>query len=120
MIAIVKAAEMLDFIETPDHLVVVTAKGNAFVAASGEPRKALWREQLLTLRLFHAVYDVIQRSPEKAIDRDVVLEMIVTRMPYENYERVFSTFVRWARFGDLFSYDETVQRISLGPQPLTE
>ena len=49
------------------------------------------------------------------IDRDFVLETIVTRMPYENYEKIFNTFIRWARFGDLFAYDETVQRISLGP-----
>ena len=82
-----------------------------------EQRKALWREQLLTLRLFHDVHEVIQRTSDHVIDRDFVLETIVTRMPYENYEKVFSTFVRWARFGDLFAYDETVQVISPGPQP---
>ena len=37
-------------------------------------------------------------------------------MPYENYEKIFNTFIRWARFGELFAYDETVQRIALGPQ----
>ena len=59
---------------------------------------------------------MIQSNPEHAIDRDFILETIVTRMPYENYERMFNTFIRWARFGDLFAYDETVQRITLGPQ----
>ena len=34
-------------------------------------------------------------------------------MPYENYEHIFNTFVRWSRFGELFHYDETVQRITL-------
>ena len=34
-------------------------------------------------------------------------------MPYENYEKVFNTFIRWARFGGLFAYDEATQRISL-------
>ena len=85
-----------------------------------EQRKALWREQLLTLRLFHDVHELIQRSPDHVIDRDFVLETIVTRMPYENYEKVFSTFIRWSRFGDLFAYDETVQVISLGPQATAE
>ena len=59
-------------------------------------------------------YDLLQREPDHAIDRDFVLETIVTRMPYENYEKIFNTFIRWARFGDLFAYDETVQQISLG------
>jgi len=34
-------------------------------------------------------------------------------MPQENYEKVFNTFIRWARFGDLFAYDETMEKISL-------
>jgi hypothetical protein len=34
-------------------------------------------------------------------------------MPHENYEQVFTTFIRWARFGDLFSYNETTNMISL-------
>jgi hypothetical protein len=28
------------------------------------------------------------------------------RMPNENYEAMFQAFVGWARFGELFSYDE--------------
>jgi NitT/TauT family transport system ATP-binding protein len=120
IIAIVKAAEMLDFLETPGQMVVLTAMGKALAKAGPEARKALWRGQLLTLRLFHTVYEVIQRSPDHVIDRDFVLETIVTRMPYENYEKVFSTFIRWARFGELFAYDEAVQMLSLGPQPPRE
>ena len=116
VIAEVKAAEMLGFIETPGQMVVLEPKGKSFVEASLGGRKALWREQLLTLRLFRDVYDLIQAHPEHVIDRDFILETIVTRMPYENYEKIFNTFIRWARFGGLFVYDETVQRISLGPQ----
>jgi hypothetical protein len=47
----------------------------------------------------------------KEVDRGFVLETIVTRMPYENYEKVFNTFVRWGRFGDMFTYDEATQRL---------
>jgi hypothetical protein len=35
------------------------------------------------------------------------------RLPHENFERVFQTFIRWARFGELFAYDETTHRVSL-------
>lgn len=48
------------------------------------------------------------------MERDFVLETIIMRMPQENYETVFSTFIRWARFGSLFSYDEATGLISLG------
>jgi hypothetical protein len=34
-------------------------------------------------------------------------------MPQENYEKTSNTSIRWARFGDLFAYDEDTQTISL-------
>jgi len=117
VINIVKAGEMLDFVDTPKELVVLTATGNRFLAASAGERKVIWREQLLSLRLFQEIHEVAQRQPERAIDRDFVLETIVTRMPYENYEKIFQTLVRWARFGELFSYDEAAQRLVLTTEP---
>lgn len=113
IVVVVKAAEMLDFVETPGHLAVLTSRGKAFVTATSDDRAALWREQLLRLRLFRDVFDALERHPDHAIDRDFVLETIVTRMPYENYERVFNTFIRWSRFGALFAYDERTQRLAL-------
>jgi len=116
VINVVKAAEMLGFIDTPGQMVVLTPKGSRFVEAAPQERKVLWRQQLLTLRLFREVYEVIERQPDHAIDREFVLETIVTRMPYENYEKVFNTFVRWARFGELLTYDEANQRITVTSQ----
>jgi hypothetical protein len=112
VIAVVKAAEMLDLVETPGQLVVLTSLGTRFAEASPEERQSLWRERLLTLRLFGDLYEALRRQPDHTLDRDFVLETIVTRMPYENYEKVFNTLVRWARFGGLFSYNEQSQRLS--------
>jgi cobalt-zinc-cadmium resistance protein CzcA len=113
VVFIVKAAELLGFASTPLHMVVLMPEGKRFVEATPEQRKTLWRERLLTLRLFREVHELLQRQPERAVDSDFVLETIVMCMPYENYERVFNTFIRWARFGGLFAYDETTQRIAL-------
>ncbi len=55
-------------------------------------------------------------STGRHIHREFVLETIITRMPYENYERVFNTFIRWSRFGGLFDYDEAEQRLGLDPE----
>jgi cobalt-zinc-cadmium resistance protein CzcA len=109
----VKAGELLGFVETPGSLVVLTETGKKFVEAKAEDRKTIWRDQILTLGLFREVYDVLLRQPDRAVDSDFVLETIVTRMPHENYEKVFHTLVRWAHFGDLFEYDATAQRITL-------
>jgi cobalt-zinc-cadmium resistance protein CzcA len=113
VVYIVKAGEMLELVDTALHMVVLTAKGKQFIEAGPEERKELWRRQLLKLSLFREVYDVLDRQPSHSVDSDFVLETIVTRMPYENYEKVFQTFIRWARFGELFVYDEGTQRLSL-------
>jgi cobalt-zinc-cadmium resistance protein CzcA len=116
VIAVVKAGEMLGLLETPGERVLLTRRGREFAAASPDARLDMWREQLLTLRLFHDVYEALRRQPDRSVDRDFVLETIITRLPYEDYQRTFTTFIRWARFGALFAYDEVNQRLSLpGP-----
>jgi len=47
LIAVVKAAEMLNFVDTPKSTVILEALGKRFVQASAEDRKAIWRDQLL-------------------------------------------------------------------------
>ncbi len=113
MISVVKAAEMLDFVDTPRRQVVLESDGLRFVRATPEQRKPMWREHLLRLRLFRDLHDVLKRQPGHAIDMMFVLETVVMNMPQENYEKVFETLIRWARYGDLFAYDESTQTVSL-------
>jgi NitT/TauT family transport system ATP-binding protein len=112
-ISVVKAAELLDFVDTPKRMVVFEPEGRRFVKAGPEERKAIWREHLLKLRLFRDLYDLLQRQPRHEIEREFVLETLVMTMPQENYERTFQTFIRWARYGDLFAYDDQTEMISL-------
>ena len=109
VINIVKAGEMLDFLDTPKRLVVLTPEGERFVKATPFERKSIWREQLLKLRLFQEVRAMIGRDGE--VSRDAVLEMIHRVMPHESYERAFVTLVHWSRFGDLFAYDEASEML---------
>jgi NitT/TauT family transport system ATP-binding protein len=111
MMAIVKAAEMLNFVDTPKQGVVLTQEGRRFVKADPEERKAIWRAQLLKLRFFQDVYDLLRR--ETSANGDIVREMIIMAMPREDYETMFDTMVRWARFGNLFAYEEAADRLSL-------
>lgn len=106
LLSAVKAAEMLEFVDTPKRLVVLEADGQKYVRAPLDVRKGIWRGQLVKLGIFKEVIDLIRRQSNKEIHRDLVLETIVFRMPFENYEKVFDTLVRWGRFGDLLAYDE--------------
>ena len=108
MLSVVEGAELLDFVDTPKRLVVLEPLGQRFVKAGPEERKTIWRDQLLRLKLYQIVKEALQRQPA-GVDRDFVLETMVIHLPQENYEKMFQTFVRWARFGNLFAYDENNQ-----------
>lgn len=113
MIQVVEAAEMLDLVDTPKRMVIMEPIGQRLVQASPDERKAIFRAQIMRLQLFRLVYDTLQRQPDHQIDHDFVMETMIFRLPQENFERMFHTFIGWARFANLFAYDETTERISL-------
>lgn len=113
IIRVVEAAEMLEFVDTPRRMVVLDDCGRLLLSAIPEDRKAVWRDQLLKLRLFREVFGAIQRAPGQSVDRDFVMETIIMRLPGENYESQFQTFIRWARFGNLLAYDEVRGSVTL-------
>jgi len=109
LLGIVEAAELLNLVDTPKRMVVLDALGHRFLQSPAEERRAIWREQLLKLRLFQMARDAI--AQEGSIDREFLLETLVMHMPQENYDKVFDTFIRWSRFGNLFTYNEKTEQI---------
>ncbi|HEY1375592.1 MAG TPA: nitrate/sulfonate/bicarbonate ABC transporter ATP-binding protein [Gemmataceae bacterium] len=109
IIETVEAAELLNFVDTPKRLVVLEPDGRRYLAAKSEDRPALWREELLKLKLFRDVADALRRQPGEPVPKDFVLETLVLHLPQEDYEQQFDTFIQWARFGDLFVYDEATE-----------
>ncbi len=110
---VVEAAELLDFVDTPKRQVVLDTTGQRLLKADPAGRQAIWREQLLKLKLYALVDEALRRARGHAVDRDFVLESLVLHLPQENYERVFRTFIAWGRYADLFTYDEHSETIKL-------
>ena len=54
-----------------------------------------------------------RRQPNSKLDESFITETIILNMQEENYEKLIHTFVAWARFGDLFDYDEESKTLSL-------
>jgi NitT/TauT family transport system ATP-binding protein len=113
MIAVVKAAELVDLVDTPKRRVVLAPLGRRFLTADAAEQKRIWRERLLTLRLIRDVNELLARAPGKRVEADLVRELIAMRLPQEDYERLFDQLVRWGRFGDLYDYDEASEELSL-------
>ncbi|SRR5579871_686602 len=111
VLKVVKAAELLDFVDTPKRMVVLTPDGQRFVKATSQERQNIWKEQLLKLGLFKQVNDMLSKHPRAKLDAELIQETIIFNLPNENFEKTFETFVQWARYGNLFAYDEDTQKI---------
>jgi NitT/TauT family transport system ATP-binding protein len=101
----VKAAEMLDLVDTPKRAVLLTPLGKRFVNANMDDRKDLWRAQLLELRLFRVVQEMMDLD-DGELPKEELLQELATRLPMEDPEQTFETIVAWGRFGELFAYRE--------------
>jgi NitT/TauT family transport system ATP-binding protein len=103
-LSVVKAAELIDLVDTPRQEVVLTDIGRTVLSKNIAERKLIFREQFLQLRVVADVYEQIKKAGGK-LDDDVVLTTAAMRLPYEDPERLLRTLVGWARTADLFDYD---------------
>jgi NitT/TauT family transport system ATP-binding protein len=102
-IAIVKAAEILDFIDTPKDEVQFTDLGRRFVAADRLGRRSIFAEQVFKLRLFHIVIALLKEYEEVEAER--VIKDIAVALPYDNPEKVFETMIAWGRYAGLMDHN---------------
>jgi NitT/TauT family transport system ATP-binding protein len=105
VLAVTKAAELLDLVDTPKQDVVLTAEGKRFLAASIPDRKLIFREHAAALRIFHDVLALLARADNHEVEVDVVLSSLALHLPYEDPDRMLRTLVNWGRHADLFDHD---------------
>ena len=102
-IAILKAAEILELIDTPKDEVRFTELGRRFVAADRLQRRTIFREQVFKLRLFHIIIALLKEYEE--IEADRVIKDIGSALPYDNPEKTFQTMIAWGRYAGLMDYN---------------
>lgn len=98
-IALVKAAEILEFIDTPKDAVRFTELGRRFVAADRLGRRAIFAEQVFKLRLFHILIALLKEYEE--VESQRVIKDIASALPYDNPEKTFQTMIAWGRYAGL-------------------
>ena len=108
-ISIVKAAEILDLVDTPKQEVRFTELGKRFVAADRVVRRTIFAEQVFKLRLFHIIIALLKEYEE--VDADRVIKDIASALPYDNPERVFQTMIAWGRYAGLMDINNKTRMV---------
>lgn len=102
-IAIVKAAEILELIDTPGHDVKLTELGRRFAAADRLGQQAIFAEQVFKLRLFHIIIALLKEYEQ--IEAERVIKDIASALPYDNPEKTFETMIAWGRYAGLMDHN---------------
>ena len=110
-IAIVKAAEILEFVNTPKDEVEFTELGRRFFQSDRATRKQIFAEQVQKLRLFHIILAYLETQEE--VPAETVTHDIATALPYENPEKILQTMIAWGRYAGLMDYNANTDMVTL-------
>jgi NitT/TauT family transport system ATP-binding protein len=113
LLKVMKAAEILGFVSTPQGDVVLEALGKKFLELDVNQRKLLVREQLKKLSLFAYFVRLLRGQEDHSISREVALEHLAILLPNERPQKLFNTIVNWGRYAELFGYNKDEDRFYL-------
>jgi NitT/TauT family transport system ATP-binding protein len=108
-ISLVKAAEILELIDTPKDEVRFTELGRRFVAADPAGKRAIFAEQVFKLRLFHIIIALLHEYEEVEADR--VIKDIGSALPYDSPEKIFQTMIAWGRYAGLMDFNANTRMV---------
>ena len=107
-----KAAELLGFLETPQDHLILTDLGRQFIMAPRKTRRQLFRGQLLQLPLVKRLKEMLEHSPEREVEPDVLLEELAMQCPQEEPRRLLRILMNWGRFADLWVYQPATSTVA--------
>jgi NitT/TauT family transport system ATP-binding protein len=113
LLKVMKAAEILGFVETPGGDIVLLPLGRKFLDADINERKLTLREQLREHGLFNYLIRLLKGQEDRSVDKELVLEHLAMLLPNEDPGHLFSTIVNWGRFAELFGYNQDEDRFYL-------
>jgi NitT/TauT family transport system ATP-binding protein len=108
-----KAAEILDFVDTPKNFIVLTELGRQYVNGDPNRRKQIVHEAMRKLRICQLVEEQLRGSENLTLSKTVVLNVIHEWLPNENAEVTLSTLIQWGRYGELFGFNADTDEVYL-------
>ena len=110
---LVKAAELLDLVDTPRQTVVLTQSGSHFVQGDINVRKGMLHELFSNLRIVQQVTDLLKQSETLRLHVEVIEQKVAEWLPNENPNDVVSGLISWGRFSEVFGYNDDAKEIYL-------
>lgn len=112
-IAVVKAAELVDFVDTPKNRVTLTPLGRKSLQSTISERREIFKRQVLGIAAFATLVEELARTPDEPRRGDDIRGFLSTRLPGEPSDTLFETIVNWGRWAELLEYEASTDELSL-------
>ncbi|MFM7843925.1 MAG: nitrate/sulfonate/bicarbonate ABC transporter ATP-binding protein [Planctomycetota bacterium] len=112
-LAVVMAADMLDFLTSPRDQVQLTDIGRQLIADDINGRKKLLRQQMLKLSLFQFVVRHVEQAPDHLLTREEILQLLSQHATAHDLPQLFKKMIAWGRFAELLAYNPATRRLTV-------
>jgi len=109
----VKAAELLDLVDTPKHMVILTDLGRRFVDGDINVRKRVLHELFGALKIVQLTTNLLRIEETLRIQIETLTERVSEWLPNENPHQIVETLVSWGRFAEYFGYNDDTKEVYL-------
>jgi len=110
---LVKAAELLELVDTPKQRVILTDLGRHFVAGDINVRKRMLHELFGALRIVKMTANLLRKDESLRLPVEALTERVGEWLPNENPHQIVEALVSWGRFAEYFGYNDDTKEVYL-------
>jgi NitT/TauT family transport system ATP-binding protein len=110
---LVKAAELLDLVDTPKQTVVLTDSGIRFVEGDINLRKSMLHDLFGSLGIVQHVSALLKQSETLRLPVEMIEQKVTEWLPNENPKNVVSVLISWGRYSEVFGYNDDAKELYL-------
>jgi NitT/TauT family transport system ATP-binding protein len=110
---LVKAAELLNLVDTPKQRVILTHDGHEFATSDINIRKQMLHTAFAKLTIVQITTGLLKASGIVRLPIDSLIRKLQELLPNENPEQLVDVLVAWGRFAEYFGYNDDTKTIYL-------
>lgn len=113
MLCLVKAAELLDLVDTPKQSVLLTENGEQLATSDINAQKMMLNAAFKKLRIVEFTQKAIRGSDTGRLPINTLIDRIHTQLPKEDAAQIVTVLTKWGRFAEYFGYNDGDQSVYL-------
>lgn len=110
---LVKAAELLDLVDTPKQRVLLTELGRHFVSGDMNVRKRMLHELFGALKIVQMTAQLLRKDESLRLPIQELVDHVTEWLPNENPHQIVESLVSWGRFAEYFGYNDDNKEVYL-------